>query len=198
MSDYVFVEERPVAGREVAPRDGAVVGRSGCDFNLDDAQVSRRHAAIRVRGHDVAIEDLGSTNGTFVNDQRITGARALRDGDVVRFGDTAWRLRARTPAAPPPAPPPPAAPAFTTPAQPATPNPTPVLGPRGDVPPPSESPPSAVRRVLPPPAAGQGPSFAPRRRHSGGSAATLVQATYVCVAVVIVDAIAVIAYLAAN
>src|SRR4051794_41606089 len=81
-------------GREVECTPDAVIGREGTDIVLQDPEVSRRHAAIRVQGEDVAIEDLGSTNGTFVNDQRIEGTRALRDGDTVRFGNTVWRLRA--------------------------------------------------------------------------------------------------------
>ena len=60
---------------------------------LPDPEVSRRHAALRLTGAGPAVEDFGSTNGTFVNDQRIEGVVQLNDGDVVRFGNTEWELR---------------------------------------------------------------------------------------------------------
>ena len=48
--------------------------------------VSRRHARIVAAGGQMVIEDLGSKNGTFVGGERLTGARVLEDGDVVRLG----------------------------------------------------------------------------------------------------------------
>ena len=50
------------------------IGRSGCEVLLDDAEISRRHAQIRIEGAKATLVDLGSTNGTFVNDQRIDSA----------------------------------------------------------------------------------------------------------------------------
>src|SRR3954471_9164328 len=103
MNGVVFIEERPMEGREIEATPGLVVGREGTDVVLADPEVSRRHAAVREHGDGVAIEDLGSTNGTFVNDRRISGLEPLADGDTVRFGNTVWRLRA--PAASPAGPP---------------------------------------------------------------------------------------------
>jgi pSer/pThr/pTyr-binding forkhead associated (FHA) protein/tRNA A-37 threonylcarbamoyl transferase component Bud32 len=55
----------------------------------DDPELSRRHArAVRGVGGELTIEDLGSANGTFVNDERIDGPRTLRAGDMVRLGKT--------------------------------------------------------------------------------------------------------------
>src|SRR5436309_15551139 len=88
----------PAEGREHQLAPGATIGREGCDLVLPDPEVSRRHAAIRAAGGGLAVEDLDSTNGTFVNDERIEGTRELKDGDVVRIGNTALRIRATTPA----------------------------------------------------------------------------------------------------
>src|SRR3954449_12697811 len=85
-------------GREHSLDPGATLGREGCDVNLMDPEVSRRHATIREQGGSLAIEDLGSTNGTFVNDQRISAVTVLNDGDVVRLGNTVWSIKSTAPA----------------------------------------------------------------------------------------------------
>ncbi len=74
-------------GRELEATPGAVIGREGTDIVAADPEVSRRHAAIREHGGGVAIEDLGSTNGTFVNGERVERSR-LHDGATVRVGNT--------------------------------------------------------------------------------------------------------------
>jgi predicted Zn finger-like uncharacterized protein len=48
-----------------------VLGRAGADINLDDAEASRQHAAVEILGDHAIVRDLGSTNGTFVDLQRI-------------------------------------------------------------------------------------------------------------------------------
>lgn len=64
-----------------------VIGRdAGCEIALDYTGVSRQHARITVRGKDAVIEDLGSKNGTWVNDVRIEGETPLQDGDRIRLG----------------------------------------------------------------------------------------------------------------
>lgn len=66
--------------------DRMVIGRlSGCDFCLQDANVSREHAAFVAQGDGWAIEDLGSTNGTSLNGDPVT-LKQLEDGDVVQVG----------------------------------------------------------------------------------------------------------------
>jgi hypothetical protein len=66
------------------------VGRGGQnDLVLDgDEFASARHARLEVRGDGVWVQDLESTNGTFVNGSRVAGAQRLDTGDVVRVGET--------------------------------------------------------------------------------------------------------------
>ena len=54
---------------------------------INDAEVSRRHARMELRGSAYVIQDLGSTNGTFVNGTRISGVQMLNSGDTVSFGE---------------------------------------------------------------------------------------------------------------
>ncbi|HFD38412.1 MAG TPA: FHA domain-containing protein, partial [Anaerolineae bacterium] len=70
-------------------RPVVVIGRgSGSDIILQDSQASRKHAEISQQGDQYYIRDLGSTNGTYVNGQRITGSHPLRPGDSIQIGDT--------------------------------------------------------------------------------------------------------------
>ena len=63
------------------------IGREpDCQVVLVFTGVSRHHATIRVTGGDYLLEDLGSKNGTWKNDRRVTARVSLHDGDVVRIG----------------------------------------------------------------------------------------------------------------
>ena len=66
------------------------------DVRLEDAQVSRRHAILAVRGDGARILDDRSYNGTFVNGQRVT-VQYLTDGDVLRFGRAVFHFTEITP-----------------------------------------------------------------------------------------------------
>src|SRR5262249_37235178 len=69
-----------------------VVGRSStCAIPLKDQSVSRRHAEILVTESDVAVTDLGSCNGTFVEGKRVQTCQ-LRSGQSVRFGRVTFIL----------------------------------------------------------------------------------------------------------
>jgi hypothetical protein len=68
----------------------AVLGRGEtCEVRVDSSQASRRHAAVRAEGDQVRVRDLGSTNGTFVNGERVEGERALVPGDRIEVGGVA-------------------------------------------------------------------------------------------------------------
>ena len=83
------------------PSDEVVIGHSDtADLVFDDRFVSRRHALVTTDPSGaVTIRDLNSTGGTFVNDERLTGARVLRPGDVVRFADLTARFEQGAPPA---------------------------------------------------------------------------------------------------
>lgn len=76
------------AGQRVEIREGHyVLGRNlECDIVLNDSNVSRRHAEFTCAAGEVAIRDLGSTNGTRVNGVVVTGEQILQHGDVIGFG----------------------------------------------------------------------------------------------------------------
>ncbi len=62
------------------------IGRSGCDVILDDPELSRRHARIRIRGSEGELDDMGSTNGTFVGDERIEKSVVIENRSKFRVG----------------------------------------------------------------------------------------------------------------
>jgi FHA domain-containing protein len=75
--------EVPLDGRDIA------IGRSPtCDIMLEDDQlVSRRHALLRYNGSEYTIVDLGSSNGTFLNEEETHEETPLRDGDLIGIGE---------------------------------------------------------------------------------------------------------------
>jgi predicted Zn finger-like uncharacterized protein len=79
----------PDAGKMFAietPR--VVIGREEVDLPLDDPEISRHHAAIEVRGEDILLLDLGSTNGTFVGDQAVNQAPLENQSEFTIGGST--------------------------------------------------------------------------------------------------------------
>jgi len=67
---------------------GATLGRGEVEIRLDDPFASSRHARIFRQGHTLVIEDLGSTNGTYLNEEPLTGPQPLHPGDQIRIGDS--------------------------------------------------------------------------------------------------------------
>ncbi len=86
----LLIQQGPEKGREYLLTDAQMsIGRSSInEIVLNDPEISRRHALFTREGNQYTIQDLGSTNGTFVNGQRCTGAVSLKDGDLIEFGDT--------------------------------------------------------------------------------------------------------------
>jgi len=79
---------------EVNAASGFIVGKAGGTMHVvDDPTVSSQHAQIYYSQGNFVLQDLGSTNGTYVNDQRVTQMVALKDGDLVRFGNTQVKIR---------------------------------------------------------------------------------------------------------
>ena len=65
------------------------IGRSAdCQLILDDDYVSTRHAALHRTDTGYVVEDLGSTNGTYLNNERVTGRTPITPSDTLRIGRT--------------------------------------------------------------------------------------------------------------
>lgn len=79
----LIVEGRVI---ELMPGENLIGRAVECAIRLDSTDVSRRHARIVIHGDAASVEDLGSTNGTFVRGERIAKPMALADGDVIVFG----------------------------------------------------------------------------------------------------------------
>jgi hypothetical protein len=72
--------------------EGATFGRSnGADIRVDDPFASSAHARIFDRGGFMYVEDMGSTNGTYLNGRQLKRAERLAMGDTIRIGDSEYR-----------------------------------------------------------------------------------------------------------
>lgn len=90
MRGQITVLEPPeLKGSIMRIDDELTIGRAAaCTLTLDDTYVSQQHASIVRRDRQHLVEDLGSTNGTFVNRERIIGPVVLQPGDRVQIGST--------------------------------------------------------------------------------------------------------------
>jgi pSer/pThr/pTyr-binding forkhead associated (FHA) protein len=79
------------AGSAYDLSEGAMLGRGDeADIVLEDSFASSRHARLVPHGDVIVLEDLGSTNGTYLNDEPLRGPQPLHPGDRVRIGDTSF------------------------------------------------------------------------------------------------------------
>jgi hypothetical protein len=86
--------EGPEAGRQIPLSGSLEIGRDpAVSIVLEDSQVSRHHARINRTSDGAVVHDLGSSNGTYVNDQPIGASQELRPGDRIRVGLTLLQLR---------------------------------------------------------------------------------------------------------
>jgi pSer/pThr/pTyr-binding forkhead associated (FHA) protein len=80
--------------RTVRLSDSAQIGRAdGCAIRLSDTYVSQMHARLYGQDGSWYVEDLGSTNGTFLNDRKVVQPVEVHAGDVVKVGKTVLELR---------------------------------------------------------------------------------------------------------
>lgn len=86
--------EGPGAGTTFTVEGPVELGREpSVEIVLDDAEVSRRHARLSPEAEGILVEDLGSSNGTYVNNQPVQGRQSLRAGDELRAGVTVLALQ---------------------------------------------------------------------------------------------------------
>ncbi|MGC2176306.1 MAG: FHA domain-containing protein [Acidimicrobiales bacterium] len=88
-----FIEPSDRSGQRLDVDGGLTIGRSGdCDVTLQDTYLSSRHARVANDDGDLSIEDLGSTNGTYVNQELVKGRVHLERGDVVQVGGVLFEV----------------------------------------------------------------------------------------------------------
>jgi hypothetical protein len=93
----LVVERAPghTPGMEYDIAEGAVMGRGDqAEIRLEDPFASSRHARIERQGGAVVLEDLGSTNGTYLNEELLRGPQPLHPGDRIRIGDSVFTFHA--------------------------------------------------------------------------------------------------------
>lgn len=78
----------PLAGQTIDVENEVVIGREDTDLTIDDVELSRRHAVVRRHASRLQVEDLGSTNGTYVDGTRIEEPTILGGGAEIQLGTT--------------------------------------------------------------------------------------------------------------
>jgi hypothetical protein len=93
MATLVITSGR-LEGRRIEVSRELVIGRENVDVELEDAELSRRHVAVRPTEGGLEVEDLGSRNGTRVDGTRIDGPTRIRHGAVLSVGTTTFTVDA--------------------------------------------------------------------------------------------------------
>jgi pSer/pThr/pTyr-binding forkhead associated (FHA) protein len=90
----VAMDPPELRGRIFPLSEEVTLGRAaGCQVTLDDSYISQLHARVYARDGRWMVEDLGSTNGTYLNRQRVSGPMVIRAGDRIQVGNTVLELR---------------------------------------------------------------------------------------------------------
>ena len=88
-----LVAPAELKGRSYPLGDEVTVGRAaGCQVTIDDTYASQLHARVFQRDGQVFVEDLGSTNGTYLNRRKVTGPMQIQRGDKLQIGNTVLEL----------------------------------------------------------------------------------------------------------
>jgi pSer/pThr/pTyr-binding forkhead associated (FHA) protein len=201
---FLILRSGARSGERIEVLDELVVGRENADVTVDDEEVSRRHLAVRPHDDGVELEDLGSTNGTFVDGARLSAAVVITESARVMIGETEIEIEVEVPE-------PEVDPSLTRVRErPQMPDATvvrsmPVAPAPAEAPPPpptTAAPPAAPAPAAAPAAAAAQPfgSFtpaAPARRRSGPATRLWAPATVVFV-IIIATAVALVIYFAAR
>lgn len=95
----VVLEGKHLGAKVRLPATQFVIGRDpSCHLRPVSTDVSKFHCAIARMGNRVLLRDLNSTNGTFLNDQPVSGTTAVHNGDVLRVGPLQFRIQTVEPA----------------------------------------------------------------------------------------------------
>jgi pSer/pThr/pTyr-binding forkhead associated (FHA) protein len=94
-SVFVVIEPKQHRGRTYTLSNALSIGRLDDNDIIidDDTFISSHHARLEIRPEGVWVVDLQSTNGSFVNGQRLTGERSVRKGDRIQVGSTVLEMR---------------------------------------------------------------------------------------------------------
>jgi pSer/pThr/pTyr-binding forkhead associated (FHA) protein len=98
MELLIRLTEDITSSLDLASGDAVILGRDSeqCQFVVLDGKVSQQHCKLSVSGDKLWVEDLGSTNGTFVNEERVESAM-VAPGDEIRLGNCRIEVRASRP-----------------------------------------------------------------------------------------------------
>ena len=93
-TELLVVEPSDQAGRRYPLGDEITVGRAaGCQVTVDDTYVSQLHARVFTRDGQLFVEDLGSTNGTYLNRTKVAGPMVMQRGDRLQVGNVVLEVR---------------------------------------------------------------------------------------------------------
>jgi pSer/pThr/pTyr-binding forkhead associated (FHA) protein len=93
-SELLVLEPPDQRGRTYPLGDEITLGRAaGCHVTVDDTYVSQIHARVFARDGQYLVEDLGSTNGTYLNRKKVSGPMVMQRGDRLQVGNTVLELQ---------------------------------------------------------------------------------------------------------